>query len=303
MHYHGFLVINKPPGLTSHQVVAELRKILSMKRIGHTGTLDPAATGTLVVALGIGTKLIPYLQEEKKTYLAQLVLGITTDTQDITGEVIAVHPETRVGRAQLAQALQKFTGPLEQIPPMFSAVKLNGQPLYKLAREGKTVPRKTRAIYIHDLQIQGRSVDYYKYKKGPELLVVCSKGTYIRTLCHDLGEYLGCGACMGSLVRLASGTFTIKQASSLEEVTVAEQNNTIENLLVSPVQALNHLETVILNQKEEKRVSHGNSITATDCQGELGKAVTADGRLIAILKKQMTESGLYWQPVKVLSTI
>lgn len=300
MNYDGFLVINKPPEYTSHQVVAELRRVLGIKRIGHTGTLDPMATGTLVVAIGIGTKLIPYLQEERKTYRAELVLGITTDTQDLTGEVITVHPDMSISHEELEAALLRFTGSLEQIPPMYSAVKVEGQPLYKMARAGKTIPRKPRLINIYHLEAYDKTVDFYRFKEGPDLLVECSKGTYIRTLCHDLGEFLGCGACMGGLVRLSSGTFSLEQAHSLEEVAAAKQNNFLQKMLISPVAALKHLETVKLKPEEVERIKHGNHIPCTNPEAELAKAVTEDGQLVAIVERESLVDRMYWQPKRVL---
>lgn len=300
MNYDGFLIINKPPGYTSHQVVAELRRILGTKRIGHTGTLDPMATGTLVIAIGMGTKLIPYLQEEKKTYRAELVLGISTDTQDLSGEVITAHPEMCISHEELETALQRFIGPLEQVPPMYSAVKVSGQPLYKMARTGKTVPRKPRRIIIYHLEVSDKTVDYYRFKEGPFLLVECSKGTYIRTLCHDLGEFLGCGACMGGLVRLSSGVFSLEQAHSLAEVAAAKQNNSLRELLISPVEALHHLETVQLKPDEVERIQHGNHILCSNSRSELAKAVTEDGKLVAIVKRVSLSDYAYWQPKRVL---
>ena len=231
MSCDGFLIINKPPGYTSHQVVAELRRVLGIKRIGHTGTLDPMATGTLVIAIGLGTKLIPYLQEEKKTYRAELVLGISTATQDLSGEVITAHPEMRISHEELEAALQRFTGPLEQVPPMYSAVKVNGQPGYKLARAGKTVPRKPRRITIYHLEATDRTVDYYRFKEGPFLLVGAQR-TYVRTLCHDLGEFW-MWACMGSLVR-SLRVFSLTRLISLAEVATVKQNNSLRELLISP---------------------------------------------------------------------
>lgn len=300
MSCDGFLIINKPPGYTSHQVVAELRRVLGIKRIGHTGTLDPMATGTLVIAIGLGTKLIPYLQEEKKTYRAELVLGISTATQDLSGEVITAHPEMRISHEELEAALQRFTGPLEQVPPMYSAVKVNGQPLYKLARAGKTVPRKPRRITIYHLEATDRTVDYYRFKEGPFLLVECSKGTYVRTLCHDLGEFLGCGACVGSLVRISSGVFSLDQAHSLAEVATAKQNNSLRELLISPVEALHHLETVQLRPGEVERIRHGNHIPCRNSRSELAKVVTEDGRLAAIVRRVSFSDYAYWQPERVL---
>ena len=192
------LVIKKEPGYTSHQVVAKLRRLLGEDRIGHTGTLDPMASGVLVTAVGQATRVIPYLDEERKVYRGRLVLGVATDTQDITGRIISVAREIRVSREELAAVFQRKTGRQEQLPPMYSAVKVEGEPLYKQARRGRELPREKRKIHIYRLEFAGPVAPVYGFTEGPEFLVECSKGTYVRTLCHDIGQELGAAGAWGN---------------------------------------------------------------------------------------------------------
>ncbi|NLY92249.1 MAG: tRNA pseudouridine(55) synthase TruB [Firmicutes bacterium] len=306
----GFLVLDKPPGYTSHQVVAAVRKILAERRIGHTGTLDPMARGVLVLAVGMATKLIPYLDEERKVYRARLVLGLTTDTQDLTGRVLSAHPEIRISREQLASALICFTGEQEQIPPMYSALKVKGEPLYKLARAGKEISRAKRKITIYRLEAAETLLPAYGYQEGPHLLIECSRGTYIRTLCHDLGAYLGCGGCMGELLRLASGPFRLADACSLEELARAAKEGKAGQFLLSPVDALSHLPMLHLSEESGEKVRHGGQLQIGDFTrppgpeayrpGQLARGVDDDGRLLAILK-YIGGSSSSWQPVRVLA--
>ena len=198
---HGIINVYKEKGFTSHDVVAKLRGIVGQKKIGHTGTLDPDATGVLPVCLGKATKLCDLLTDKNKTYEAVLLLGKTTDTQDITGEVLEEKSTEALTEEKVREAIEGFIGDYEQIPPMYSALKVNGKKLYELAREGKVIERKARPVKILDIQIL--EIDLPKVR----MEVSCSKGTYIRTLCHDIGEKLGCGGCMESLIRTRVSTF------------------------------------------------------------------------------------------------
>ncbi len=209
---NGIIVIDKPAGWTSHDVVARLRRLLKERRIGHGGTLDPMATGVLPIFVGRATRAVEFVMNGTKEYVAGLRLGICTDTQDCTGTILETRP-VESDRASLEQVLCAFRGNLQQIPPMYSAIKQNGKKLYELARRGKEVIREPRAITIHTLELleQCNKSDYL-------LRIVCSKGTYIRTLCHDIGRALGCGGSMYSLQRIRSSCFTIEQAVSLEQV-------------------------------------------------------------------------------------
>ena len=208
----GIVIIDKPGGWTSMDVCAKLRGILKERRIGHGGTLDPLATGVLPVFVGSATKAVEFAEKGDKEYVAGLRLGVETNTQDITGQVLSTRPVT-AGQAELEGALAAFIGPIMQVPPMYSAIKRNGQKLYELARAGKEVHRDPRPVTIHALALLGRT------EEGDYLLQVrCSKGTYVRTLCHDIGAALGCGGCMSSLRRTMAAGFTLEQAVTLERV-------------------------------------------------------------------------------------
>ena len=208
----GIIIIDKPAGWTSMDVCAKLRGILKEKRVGHGGTLDPMATGVLPVFVGNATKAVEFAEKSDKEYLAGLRLGVVTNTQDSTGQVLETHPVT-ADRAALAAVLPRFTGAIEQIPPMYSAIKIKGKKLYELARKGQEVERKPRPVTIHELEIMEQTGDA-EYL----LRVRCSKGTYVRTLCHDIGQALGCGGCMSSLRRTMAAGFTLADAVTLEQV-------------------------------------------------------------------------------------
>lgn len=208
---NGIIIIDKEPGFTSHDVVAKLRGICGQKKIGHTGTLDPAATGVLPVCLGSATKLCDMLTDRNKEYVAELLLGVETDTQDTTGQVLSRHVVT-VTEAQVREACARFAGDYAQVPPMYSALKVNGKKLYELAREGKEVERQPRHVTIHELEILRLELPVVRFR------TVCSKGTYIRTLCADIGAALGCGGAMQSLRRTAVGAFRLDSALTIGEL-------------------------------------------------------------------------------------
>ena len=208
---NGILVIDKSAGWTSQDVAAKLRGVFHERRVGHGGTLDPMATGVLPVFIGRATRAAEFLESAEKEYVAGLRLGVVTDTQDTSGTVLETN-SVCVTRAQLEVALRQFLGPIEQIPPMYSAIKINGQKLYELARRGQEVARRPRSITIHALELlEGEGADW-------TIRVRCSKGTYVRTLCHDLGRALGCGGCMSSLRRTRAGSFTLAQAVTMQQV-------------------------------------------------------------------------------------
>lgn len=213
---NGIIIIDKPAGWTSQDVVAKLRGVLHEKRIGHGGTLDPMATGVLPVFVGRATRAVEFFESAEKEYVAGLRLGLVTNTQDTTGETEQVR-EVNVTRDQLLSVLERFKGEQEQLPPMFSAVKIGGKKLYEMARQGKSVERKARKINILELELlEGSDADYL-------IRVKCSKGTYIRTLCHDIGQALGCGGCMSSLRRTQAGCYDLSRAVTMEQV-LAEQH-------------------------------------------------------------------------------
>jgi tRNA pseudouridine55 synthase len=204
-------VVDKPGGLTSHDVVQKVRKVFGTRQVGHAGTLDPIASGVLVLLIGSATRIAQYLQEDDKEYHLTLRLGLETDTQDITGQVLSEADPVSVTREELEGALEKYRGPFKQVPPSFSAIKRAGQPLYKLARKGVRVEVEPREVQIHRLDLARWELP------RASLQVVCSKGTYMRTLCHDIGRDLGVGGCMESLVRVRSGAFALTEAVSLDE--------------------------------------------------------------------------------------
>ena len=214
---HGIINVYKEKGFTSHDVVAKLRGIVGQKKIGHTGTLDPDATGVLPVCLGKATKLCDLLTDKDKTYEAVMLLGMTTDTQDITGRILEEKSTETLTADKVREVIESFIGDYDQIPPMYSALKVNGKKLYELAREGKVVERKARPVKILDIRIIEMDLPRVRME------VSCSKGTYIRTLCHDIGEQLGCGGCMESLIRTRVSAFQIEDAKTLEEIGALKQ--------------------------------------------------------------------------------
>lgn len=227
---NGILNVYKEPGFTSHDVVAKLRGICKQKKIGHTGTLDPDASGVLPVCLGNATKLCDLLTDKTKEYRAQMLLGCVTDTQDTTGQILEEHPVT-ASEEEVRSAIRSFVGAYDQIPPMYSALKVNGRKLCDLARAGKEVERKSRPVTIYAIQIEKVELPCVT------MTVSCSKGTYIRTLCHDIGQRLGCGGTMANLVRTRSGQFTIDRAYRLSEIEAMAQAGSLEAVLL-PVDAI-----------------------------------------------------------------
>ena len=250
----GFLNINKPAGWTSHDVVARLRSLLKVKKVGHTGTLDPAATGVLPICLGKATKLARLLTETDKEYRAVMRLGETTDTQDATGKVLARRVVPELTEAQVLTALIPFTGKILQVPPMYSAVKINGQPLYKAARAGREVEREARTVTIRRLQLIGMEGN------DVTLEAVCTKGTYIRTLCADIGERLGVGAHLQRLVRTRSGPFRIEEAISVTEAEAAVKEGRIREKVLSAAQVLKDFPSMSVTHQGARLLLHGTPI-------------------------------------------
>lgn len=280
----GFLIVDKPAGLTSHDVVNRIRRITGQRKAGHTGTLDPFATGVLPVALGEATKAIPFLDESVKEYSAALHFGIVTDTQDCTGTVIAERDWRLLAAESVPSLFSSFVGVQQQKPPMYSALKHNGTPLYKLARQGVTIDRKLRDIIIHSITLDDICLPEIRFT------VRCSRGTYIRTLAHDLGEKAGCGASLTTLRRTATGPFRIERAFSLEQIEEIHRAGRISSVTVSLLDALSHLPELPLTDKGAVSVSHGVqpviddlAVAISDGLGP-GRQVTltAKGKLIAI---------------------
>lgn len=246
---NGFLNVDKPLGMTSHDVVAIIRRIYGTKKVGHAGTLDPAAAGVLPIAIGKATRLLEYIVDGDKEYQAELTLGTATDSGDATGTVIAEEPAFYAAAEQLAAILPRFTGEIRQIPPMHSAIKVGGKKLYELARQGITVERPERVIYIEALEMLE-----FTYPKV-RLRIVCSKGTYIRTLCEDLARALGTVGHMSKLVRTRVGSFDIETAVLLEEL--REQG---PRPLISPQSMLGHLPGVILEPEQGVAFRQGKQV-------------------------------------------
>ena len=210
--YTGFLVVDKPIGITSHDVVDRIREVLGIRKVGHLGTLDPLGTGVLVLAIGRATKSVKYFVDDDKDYRAVILLGKITDTQDTDGKVLETRDCSGIRREDFEDSLDGFRGAIQQIPPMVSAKKVNGKRLYKLHREGIEVPREPKEINVYNIKLEDFSTP------NATIFLSCSKGTYVRTICADIGEKLGCGGCMSSLVRLRSGCFTLDDAHRLEDI-------------------------------------------------------------------------------------
>jgi len=255
----GIICVNKPQGFTSFDVIAKMRGILKMRRLGHAGTLDPMATGVLPVFVGTATKACDILPDHDKIYRAGFSLGITTDTQDITGTVTARADFTQVGLQQLENAVKGFVGEIMQIPPMYSAVSVGGKRLYKLAREGKTVEREPRKITIYSL-----SVTEYDEESGKGFMETsCSKGTYIRTLINDIGDSLGCGGIMTSLVRTAACGFTLGDCITLEELQcLADKERGFSSVIIPTEKLFTYLPEIRLSPAQEKMYRNGVKLQA-----------------------------------------
>lgn len=253
MALNGIMLIDKPCDWTSHDVVGKLRGILHERRIGHSGTLDPMATGLLVVFVGRATRAVEFAEADSKEYIAGLRLGISTDTQDITGNTLK-SSNSLPSKAELEQALSAFKGEISQIPPMYSAIKVGGRKLYELARRGESVERKPRMVTIDKLEIVGENDGDYV------LDVVCSKGTYIRTLCNDIGDTLGCGGCMSSLRRVKAGAFSIEKAHTIDEIQAAADNGGLDEIIIPVDRLFSAYPELTVRDTAEKKLRNGNVI-------------------------------------------
>ncbi|SHJ24221.1 tRNA pseudouridine(55) synthase TruB [Hespellia stercorisuis] len=258
---HGVINVYKEKGYTSHDVVAKLRGIVGQKKIGHTGTLDPDATGVLPVCFGKATKLCDMLTNKDKVYETVLLLGKTTDTQDISGTILDEKDCAGLTEQAVMDCIQGYIGPYDQLPPMYSALKVNGKKLYELAREGKEVERKTRRIEIYDIQILEMKLPRVR------MVVSCSKGTYIRTLLHDIGGSLGVGGCMEELERTKVSCFTLRDSETLAQIEERKQNGTLDEILI-PVDAMfDEYEKVFLNERGTFLACNGNLFSQNEIEG------------------------------------
>ena len=270
---HGILNIYKEKGYTSHDVVAKLRGITGQRKIGHTGTLDPEAEGVLPVCLGRATKVCDLLTDRDKTYEAVLLLGIRTDTQDVTGTVTDRGDIQGITREMVEQAAHKYVGEYDQIPPMYSALKVNGKKLYELAREGKTIERKARRVRIYELEILEEALPRVR------LRVRCSKGTYIRTLCDDIGADLGCYGCMEALLRTSVGPFALEEACRLEDVEAAVKAGELGKMLCPIDRLFAEYPVVQVKKGWEKLAYNGNGLKRSMTDGD---RETRDGACVRI---------------------
>jgi tRNA pseudouridine55 synthase len=299
----GILNVDKPPGMTSHDVVDAVRRVAGQRKVGHAGTLDPMATGVLLVCLGRATRVAEYLMAGQKRYRATIVLGTTTDTYDAEGEITTSGGRTDFARAEIEAALARFVGSIEQVPPMYSALKQHGQPLYKLARQGKTVERKPRRVEIDGIEL----LDW-----TPSSLVVevtCSPGTYIRSLAHDLGQHLDSGAYLAALVRLGSGQFSLQEAVSLERLEEAFQHGQEDRYLLPLDEAFLGWPAMIVGADDARHIVHGQAVRGDppvvdqaggDLTGApLYRAYSLDGDFLAIMAFHAASG--QWRPKKVFA--
>ena len=296
---NGILIVDKPAGWTSQDVAAKLRGVYHEKRVGHGGTLDPMATGVLPIFIGRATRAVPFFEHADKVYEATLRLGLITDTQDITGRTLEERP-INVTLEQLEAVLASFRGEIEQIPPMYSAIKVNGQKLYQLARKGREVEREARTVTIYELtpvgsdpliapviadgndaaapQRQEASGDA-SLRADVQLRVHCSKGTYVRTLCHDIGAALGCGGCMAALRRTRAGRYSIDQAHTLEEILAAPD----PEALLLPVDSLfSDRPALTINEHAERRLRNGAAVSTLNALDGEYRVYSQSGKFVAL---------------------
>ena len=269
---NGIVIVDKPAGWTSQDVAARLRGVFHERRIGHGGTLDPMATGVLPIFVGRATRAVEFFEHAEKEYVAGLRLGVQTDTQDLTGEIVAQRPVS-VTREQVQAALEGFLGVQEQLPPMYSAVKIGGKKLYELARQGKTVERKPRQIELLELELlSGENADW-------QFRVRCSKGTYVRTLCHDIGQALGCGGCMSSLRRTKAGGYGLDRAVTMEEI--ISMDDPVACLL--PVDSVfDWLPRVTVHENQLRAIYNGAAVKASGLADGSYRVYAPDGTFLMV---------------------
>ena len=276
---NGIIIIDKPQEWTSNDVVSRLRRVFNTRRIGHGGTLDPMATGVLPVFVGRATRGVEFFEHAEKVYETTIRFGLTTDTEDTTGKILT-ETEVSLTEGELLEVLPKFRGDIMQVPPMYSAIKVNGQKLYDLARKGREVERQPRPITIHELELLEFS------GKEARLRVRCSKGTYIRTLCKDIGEALGCGGCMAALRRVRAGEYTLEGSITLRQLLdISEAGEDVEHLL-RPVDTMFASHPVLkLTEKQARLVKNGNAFSASCADGTY-RVYAPDGEFLALCKAE-----------------
>lgn len=298
---NGVINVYKEPGYTSHDVVARLRGILKQKKIGHMGTLDPNAVGVLPVCLGKATKLCDILSEKDKTYNATLLLGTETNTQDTTGKIISKAPDEEIAKLdeeRVFEVIKSFIGDYEQIPPMFSAIKIKGQKLYDLARRGEVIERPARYCKILDITVTKMELPRVN------MHVTCSKGTYVRTLCHDIGNALGVGGCMDKLVRTKVERFGVRESISLEQIEKFRDDGTLNQYIIPVDEMLDMYSKCIVSENAEKLVYNGNIFTTRNTllkmnneDGQTVRVYTHNGRFIGLYTYQSDKQ--IYKPIKM----
>lgn len=286
----GVLVVDKPIGLTSHDVVQIVRKGTNIRRAGHTGTLDPRASGVLVILIGPAVRLSEYVSASDKRYQAVVRLGVSTDTYDADGRVEHTAP-VNITETQFETALKQFVGEIEQVPPPYSAVKIKGRKAYEMAREGEEIDLAPRKIQVYNLELLEWA--------PPEAVidVYCSSGTYVRSLAHDLGESLGCGAHLVGLRRTKSGRFTLRDAVPMRKLREHFDNGTWYQLLIPAAEALSDWPALELTQDQVEAIRHGHRIPAAAGAGKMARAISEQGELVALM--ELDEATQEWQPKKV----
>ena len=298
----GIFNIYKEKGFTSHDVVAIVRRTIHMKKVGHTGTLDPDAEGVLPVCVGKATKLSDVIMDGRKSYRAMLRLGMTTTTEDASGEVLETK-EVDFNEERIREVVASFIGKLEQVPPMYSAVKVNGKKLYELAREGKEIERKSRTIEVYDIRIR-----QFLPPDRVEIDVDCSKGTYIRTLCSDIGKALGCGGHMAELLRTRTGAFSLENAIKLDELKALAEQEKVETVLLTMEEALEDFPVVKVSEKSQKFLYNGGKIQerfltekpAVLTEGEIVVTYDYENNLVGLYEIKKEENNFYIKPFKML---
>lgn len=281
--FDGVISVYKEKGYTSHDVVAKMRGILRQKKIGHTGTLDPDAEGVLPVCLGKATRLCDMLTDKSKTYRAVLLLGRETDTQDVTGRTLK-ESLVSISQEEARAAVMEFVGPYSQIPPMYSALKVDGKKLYELARQGKEIERQARPVHIYEIEILRMELPRIEFS------VTCSKGTYIRTLCYDIGRKLGCGGCMESLIRTRVERFTLEGSLTLAEIEQYRDEERLEEVIIPVEKMFETLPSVAVLAEFDCRVHNGNQFYP--CQASV-KDIRADGVKVRVYDSNQLFIGIY----------
>lgn len=287
----GVLVVDKPVGLTSHDVVQVIRKGTNIRRAGHTGTLDPRASGVLVVLVGPAVRLSEYVSASDKRYQATVRLGTSTDTYDADGRIISTSPVDKITEAQFEDALKNFVGEIEQVPPPYSAIKIKGRKAYEMAREGEEIELEPRRIKVYSLELLEWA--------PPEAVidVYCSSGTYVRSLAHDVGEKLGCGAHLVGLRRTKSGRFTLRDAVPLRKLRDAFEDGSWYQNLIPAAEALSDWPSIELDQDQVVAIRHGHRIPADNQSADMARGISEQGELVALL--EFMPDANEWQPKKV----